>query len=164
MLLPDDGTYENSSEYMLLLSFALLFIQSCIQLVVYDERFLQHTSFRIFTPVRLPAFILLVLALFLTAQPLLVQCQEKRAEQKSCCSKSCADKKNKQKDSSKECDKTTGCNPFAGCSGCYYMVTTHARHTNFFHSLRAVQQVQLTENTVSGFVTDCWHPPEMNLC
>jgi hypothetical protein len=113
------------------------------------------------------AYILSILMLFLVAQPLLVNCQLRAQLKapKTCCAKSmhkgCDKKDTKKKSESKDCDRTTGCNPFAGCSQCQYITVSKFFYSSGFEQISAKRIPSLNEKTQSGYGTNCWQPPEL---
>lgn len=120
------------------------------------------------------AYILSLLMLFLMAQPMLVECQamikvepepvkamcgakacHKTMEAKKPAGKSCSSK-------SKECDKTTTCNPFASCSQCQYVAASRYLYAGDQTLAGSKRSYPTNENIVTGFRNDCWQPPEIN--
>jgi len=110
------------------------------------------------------AFIFSVLMLFFTAQPFLVRCQpmaQKPANEMACCGgKSCHKKEMPQKAENKNCDGSNSCNPFAGCSQCQYTTLSATIRIEMIELIDPNKGIIHHEALQSGFLSDCWHPPE----
>jgi hypothetical protein len=135
-----------------------------------DERhrsFLQNNKrIPIFEMMKPAAYILIVLMLFFMLQPVLIQCQvyalaECAPPKTGCGGNSCSSKAAVPKKETKDCERTAPCNPFASCSQCHYVAAsriiyaaTAAQMTNRLNSHQG-------DNITSGFLNDCWHPPEL---
>jgi len=113
------------------------------------------------------AFFLIILVLFGSVQPLMLDCygQEKQAGSTATCTanKCCSKKEPAGKTSGKETARTEGCNPFASCSGCQYVVSHKVINFRINISSTKVKLVAGSEDIRSGFISDCWHPPESGL-
>ena len=113
------------------------------------------------------AFLLIILVLFGSVQPLMLDCygKEDQATGTSACEagKCCSKNKAAGKTSGKEPTRTEGCNPFASCSGCQYVV--NQKVINFKINISAIQVKLFTgsDDVRPGFISDCWHPPEHSL-
>jgi hypothetical protein len=118
------------------------------------------------------ASILSLLLLFLMAQPMIIECQAMIKVEPpatvcgaNSCHKDMAKKKpaGKQCSSkSKECDKTTTCNPFASCSQCQYVAASRYLYAGDQALAVSKRSYPTNENSVTGFRNDCWQPPELN--
>jgi hypothetical protein len=102
--------------------------------------------------------------LFLMAQPILINCQEKMI---SCAvvtsiagGKCCAAKPEKEGKRSKSSDPLDECNPFASCSQCQFTAVTRIIYhtTSVTESARRI--IPLDEFWCSEYSGECWHPPE----
>ena len=113
------------------------------------------------------AFLLIILVFFGNVQPLLLECygKEKQPGNTATCqaSKCCSKKEAAGKSNRKETARTEGCNPFASCSGCHYVVNLKVINLRISISSVKVKLRTGSENIRSGFLTDCWHPPESGL-
>lgn len=118
------------------------------------------------------ASILSLLMLFLIAQPMIMECQAmvkvdppatvcggnscpKAMAKKKLADKSCSGK-------SKECDRTTSCNPFASCSQCQYVAASRYMYAGDQTLANSKRSCYTNENIVTGFRNDCWQPPEFS--
>ncbi len=110
------------------------------------------------------AYFIAVLTFFLTMHPLLVNCQ---AEMQACETKAVcgATKCSLQKDNDgKEDDENSGgCNPFASCSQCHYLSLYRSYQLRPVATIITVTLFTAAEDIRSGFISDCWHPPEPGL-
>jgi hypothetical protein len=113
-------------------------------------------------PMKVKAFLFYVLMLFLLVQPLLVTCQSARAQATACCDqKACHQTEKKQNELPKKCDDGIACNPFASCSQQQFVAVSGI---SFTESITVANQERINhknENASVGFLTDCFHPPEM---
>jgi hypothetical protein len=115
-----------------------------------------------------PAACLLTFLMFFgIVQPVLLDCygNDKQPDITSTCSasKSCSKKEGAGKPSEEDTDRTAGCNPFASCSGCQYVFN---HKVVYFRAISPAIKVKLFtagEDIQSGFISDCWHPPEAML-
>lgn len=131
-----------------------------------------QTSLKIFSA----AFI--VILSLLQAQPLLLDfgCKKGEAgvatgpEMTSCiqkrtraCSKNKCDLPVKNQEEKKDC-ANRGCNPFVPCSigFCCYLVESFISYSAS-SSLSKRQLSLFNDNRISGFLSECWHPPEPGL-
>jgi hypothetical protein len=105
--------------------------------------------------------------LFFTAQPLLVYCQrpgKEPVQRSSCCSpKTCHKKEKLPKPANGDCDRTNSCNPFASCSQCQYVAAYRFTYTISIDQITDSKKVIRKENIASGFLAECWQPPEFAL-
>ena len=124
------------------------------------------------------AYFFTVMLLFLNLQPILVNCQglvkpggtlscppvkstcQKTANSCSMSKKKTCPKSRSENPKNKDCDRTAGCNPFASCSQCHYIVTNRSLYLNSIILLTKVRLSSLNEDIQAGFLADCWHPPE----
>jgi hypothetical protein len=113
------------------------------------------------------AFLLIILVFFGNVQPLLLDCygKTKQPGSTSTCeaSKRCSKKEAAGKSSGKETTRTEGCNPFASCSGCHYVINLKVINLRISISSVKVKLFTGSEDIRSGFMSDCWHPPESGL-
>lgn len=113
------------------------------------------------------ACLLSFLMFFGTVQPVLLDCygMDKQADNTSTCSagKSCSKNEEPDKTSKEDAGRTTGCNPFASCSGCQYVVNPKLIYTRTISPVMKVKLFTAGENIQPGFLSDCWHPPEAML-
>jgi|GEM_PF-3818151 len=107
------------------------------------------------------AFILTILLLFFTAQPLLLRCQmiAELKPAKNCCGRSCG-KKQEEKPAGRDCNRTDACNPFAGCGQCQYTVASKYFYSPVVPAVLKPASVSAGGDIETGFQSDCWHPPE----
>lgn len=110
------------------------------------------------------ATILCILMLFFTAQPLLIQCQQKietAAEIASCCGgKSCDKKEVSSKKENKDRAADRACNPFASCSQCQYVHVVNSFLPGQPAIAETVMKILCNENIEAGFIDNWWQPPE----
>lgn len=113
------------------------------------------------------ACLLIILMLFSSLQPLLLDCYGKNEQpvSASTCSanKSCSKKEGAGKTSKEDTNRTEGCNPFASCSGCQYVVSHKVIHFRTISPAIKIKLFTAGEDIQSGFISDCWHPPEATL-
>jgi hypothetical protein len=112
------------------------------------------------------AYILTLLMLFSMAQPLIVNCQVKLAhaktEETGCCKKNACNKKQKE-EPAKDCDKTSSCNPFAGCSLCQYIAASKFTYSLHEINTNSYGRIINNDDVLAGFSNDCWRPPKFIL-
>lgn len=113
------------------------------------------------------AFLLIILVLFSSVQPLVLDCygKENQPGSASTCDagKCCSNKDATNKTSGNETARTEGCNPFASCSGCQYVVNQKVINFRINISSSKFKLFTGSEDIRSGFISDCWHPPESGL-
>jgi hypothetical protein len=121
-------------------------------------------SATIFEAVKPAAYILALLMLFLMAQPLVVECvaaSAQKAEPVSCKrNQRCPMKPTCPREDNKECERSTGCNPFASCSQCHFVNASKFLYAPASGIAIDDNIIQPGEKVVAGFINDCWHPPE----
>jgi hypothetical protein len=117
-------------------------------------------------PMKQTAYILTLLMLFSIAQPFVVDCQAKQAHAKTkvtgCCKKNTCNKKEKE-EPAKDCDKTTSCNPFAGCSLCQYIAASKYTYSPYVLNANFYGRILNNDNVLAGFSNNCWRPPKFSL-
>ncbi len=105
--------------------------------------------------------------LFLTVQPLIVNCQlqiKEPAHTPRCCGdKSCDKKRAEQRTGKKDCEGTSAGNPFAFCSQCQYTAVRLITYAGIIDKNSTTKTAIINENIESGFKADCWHPPKFCL-
>lgn len=112
------------------------------------------------------AYIFTTLMLFLMAQPVIINCQERMETcatvKPSCGGNSCSasqEKKETDKDS-RERIPQDGCNPFAACSGCHFIAIMKSFQVSAPEVCSVQKIIPRNENRCSDFTGDAWNPPE----
>jgi hypothetical protein len=135
-----------------------------------DERqhpFLQNSKpIPIFEIMKPAAYILTLLMLFFMLQPVLIQCQasalaECAPPKTSWGGNSCGSKAALPKKETKDCERTAPCNPFASCSQCHYVAASKIVYAALIAQTDNRLHLHQGDNITSGFLNDCWHPPEL---
>lgn len=120
---------------------------------------------------KLIACIFTILTLLFMAQPYIVRCQQKLTGEvveakmltdnsKNKCTKSQEEKQTQEKD----CDTAVNCKLSTGCTSCHYLATGKVQYNSLEASSIKLPNPTSEQNTLAGFITDCWNPPEMMSC
>jgi hypothetical protein len=114
------------------------------------------------------AFILALMVLFFTVQPILLCCQmqqaAKQAAETDSCTKSSGCTKEAKSPCNEEdspCTNTSACNPFASCSQCPYIDISKFNCAAMIGSAAKKQLAPFDEAIAKGHLASCWQPPEM---
>lgn len=122
-------------------------------------------DFSNFIGLKTVASILTSLLLFLTVQPLLLNCfsaegGQQRMEQGCCSTGRCHNKQPVNRSGNRDSEHANGCNPFAGCSGCQYVAAARVNYTTQLQSQSDVYPLPFSEDEHRGFGGQCFQPPE----
>jgi hypothetical protein len=99
---------------------------------------------------------------FLIVQPAMSSSAPGNSAIKRTCAKMCSMMKkctNKKSKESKNCAE--GCNPFMACaSGNFFLMA--AQNEDIFCTAQVAEKLKpINDKTLSCYISDCWHPPEV---
>ena len=78
------------------------------------------------------------------------------------CRKVCGENKSNQKNTpDKNCDTTTRCNTSSCCFVYQYLPAEETNYKNGWSESLKQRPPHYTERPVSGYLSDCWQPPEV---
>jgi hypothetical protein len=112
--------------------------------------------------VKTSASIFFLILSFLTVQPLLSS--TKTVEKKHCCLKKtmdCLTNKQKSKNTG-QCDNNR-CNPFMACVSGNFYVVANGPVVSYAALLQKAEIDTVNDNRLASCLSDCWHPPEINI-
>jgi hypothetical protein len=118
-----------------------------------------------FGKMKIAAYILTLLMLFLVVQPLVIECvAATKSPEQQCKIKRCVPAKPAcPKEDNKECERSTACNPFASCSQCHFVNASKFLYAPGVGIAENSITSSHDEKVTAGFMNDCWHPPEWRL-
>jgi hypothetical protein len=113
------------------------------------------------------ALFFIFLMTFGTIHPLVSNCRSegKASIVKSTCgARTCCSKKDKNSKTpppaEQNNERSEVCNPFASCSGCQFTANYKIIYAKIITPAIKVKLYTSSENIQTGFIADCWHPPE----
>ena len=107
---------------------------------------------------KLLSIILNIHILFLTIVPTMSMVHT--SVKKEHCKMSCCSGNQKPVQKNKDCCNNNACNPFMVCCNCFAL-TTQSQNIPV-HFIYSNQKYNTTsEISISGFLTDTWHPPKI---
>jgi len=112
---------------------------------------------------KLTASILLFWFGLLTVQPAVAEVCQAMQSQEQCCKKDCCEEKESKpcKEADKDCCAGSLCTPCSICSCCFTATVEKETFSFTRNSERTSLNVIQNLNFLSGFTSQCFHPPEI---